>query len=132
MNVVKFEFFKNTAAIASAEYDSSEKIKFIFSDSGDGYLSIGPRLIKTKDGMAEVELYDFSDGTHGCYLCVGGKRYELPSLEKLGRLFRFSPIQSTADMARVCYLKELEGKVLDLEKRLSQAEEKIYGRRAIL
>ena len=132
MNKIKFEFFKNSADISSAEYDSTDKILFLFPTEEEGYLSIGPRIIKVTDGQAEIDLKSFSDGTQGCYLCIEGKRFELPSLEKLGRLFRMSCPSEGSAMARVAYLKEMEGRLSALETRLEEMEKKIVGRKGIL
>lgn len=132
MNKIKFEFFMQNADISAAEYDSSGQVAFIFPTDEDGYLSIGPRLIKVERGMAQITLSDFSDGTQGCYLCIEGKRFELPSLEKLGRLFRMSGPSEGSNIARVAYLKEQEERVDELERRLTLAEEKIFGKGGIL
>lgn len=120
------------ADIAAAEYDGTDKALFIFPTEEDGYLSVGPRLIKMKRGRAEIDLSCLSDGTQGCYLCMEGVRYELPDLEKLGRFFRMSSPPEGSNMARVNYLKELEGRVDALEERLRVAEEKILGKGGIL
>ncbi len=120
------------ADISSAEYDSSDKVLFIFPTEEEGYLSIGPRIIKVERGRAEINLSDFSDGTQSCYLCLEGKRFELPGLEKFGRLFRMSGPTEGSAMARVAYLKEQEARVCELERRLTHAEEKIFGKGGIL
>ena len=132
MNTLKFEFFMQNADLSAAEYDSSDTVVFIFPTEEDGYLSIGPRLIKVERGRAEINLSGFSDGTQGCYLCLEGKRFELPSLEKLGRLFRMSGPTEGSAMARVAYLKEQEARVSEMERRLTVAEEKIFGKGGIL
>lgn len=132
MNIIKFEFFKNNADIASATYDSSDIIRFEFPAKTDGYLSIGPRIIKVEDGIADIELSKLSDGVNGCYLCMLGNRFELPSLDKIGRLFRLTPTKESSAMSRVQYLKDLEKKLNDMEQRLIKAEERIYGRVVIL
>lgn len=120
------------ADLSAAEYDSSDKLLFLFPTDEDGYLSIGPRLIKAERGRAEVNLSDISDGVQACYLCLDGKRFELPSLEKLGRLFRMSCPSEGSEMARVTYLKAQEEKLYELERRLRVAEEKIFGKGVIL
>lgn len=132
MNIIKFEFFKNNADIASADYDNSEILRFIFPTSEDGYLSIGPRIIKVEGGTADINLKNFSDGVQGCYLCIEGKRFELPSLDKIGRYFRMANPSVGSAMARVNYLKELECRLEKMEERLLAAEEKIYGRRTVI
>jgi hypothetical protein len=132
MNKIKFEFFKNSADISSAEYDSTDKILFLFPTEEEGYLSIGPRLMKVIGGEVEIDLKSFSDGHHVCYLCIDGKRFELPSLEKLGRLFRMSGPSEGSAMARVAYLKEQEARLEVLEVRLDEMEKKIVGRKGIL
>ena len=132
MNKIKFEFFKNSADISSAEYDNTDKILFLFPTEEEGYLSIGPRLMKVMEGGVEIDLKGFSDGHHSCYLCVDGKRFELPSLEKLGRLFRISGPSEGSAMARVAYLKEQEARLDGLEMRLDEMEKKIVGRKGIL
>lgn len=132
MNKIKFEFFKNSADILSAEYDSTDKILFLFPTEEEGYLSIGPRILKVIGGSVEIDLKSFSDGIQGCYLCIEGKRFELPSLEKLGRLFRMSSPSEGSAMARVAYLKEQEARLVALEERLDEMEKKIIGRKGIL
>ena len=132
MNKIRFEFFKSCADVASAEYDSTDKVLFIFPAETEGYLSIGPRLMRVEGAQAEIDIKSFSDGVHTCYLCIGEGRFELPSFEKLGRLFRMSQASQGSPMARVNYLKELEGRIAQLEERLASAEEKIYGRKVIL
>ena len=132
MNKIKFEFFMQNADISAAEYDSTTEVLFIFPTDEDGYLSIGPRIIKVDGGKAMITLSDFSNGVQGCYLCIEGKRFELPSLEKLGRLFRMSGPSEGSAMARVAYLKEQEARVDALERRLVIAEEKIFGKGGIL
>lgn len=132
MNIIRFEFFKNNADIASAEYDNSDTIRFLFPTKEDGYLSIGPRIIKVEGGGANINLQSFSDGVQGCYLCIEGQRFELPSLDKIGKYFRMAAPSNNSAMARVVYLKELEARVDEMEKRLAKAEEKIFGRRTIL
>ena len=132
MNKINFEFFMQNADISAAEYDGTDKALFIFPTEEDGYLSVGPRIIKMKRGRAEVDLSCLSDGTQGCYLCIEGIRYELPALEKLGRFFRMSSPPEGSLMARVAYLKELEKRLDTLEERLRAAEEKIFGKGGIL
>lgn len=132
MNKITFEFFMQNADIAAAEYDGTDKALFIFPTEKDGYLSVGPRLIKMERGRSEIDLSRLSDGTQGCYLCMDGVRYELPTLEKLGRFFRMSPPPEGSLMARVTYLKELEKRIDTLEERLRGAEEKIFGKGGIL
>jgi hypothetical protein len=132
MNKIKFEFFKSCADIASAEYDGTDKLLLIFPTEEDGYLSIGPRIIKAEGGQARVDLVSVSDGVQDCYLCINGERIELPKLEKIGRLFRMSTQSDSSAMARVAYLKEQEDKMAELEERLAIAEEKIFGRKGIL
>ena len=132
MNRIKFEFFKNQAEISAAEYDSTDKMRFIFPAPISGYLSVGPRIIKVENGEAEIDLSTFSDGTLGCYLLAEGGRYDLPGIEKIGRLFRMMKTGEAAAMARVKYIKELEARLIRVEKQLALAEEKIFGRREIL
>ena len=132
MNIIRFEFFKNNADIASAEYDNSDTIRLLFPTKEDGYLSIGPRIIKVEGGGANINLQSFSDGVQGCYLCIEGKRFELPSLDKIGRYFRMANPSTGSAMARVNYLKELESRLEKMEERLLAAEEKIYGRRTVI
>ena len=132
MNKIKFEFFGNCADIASADYDGSDKVKFIFPTADEGYLSVGPRLLKVVGGEVEIDLKAFADGVMDCYLCIKEIRYELPGLEKLGRLFRMSGPSEGSAMARVVYLKEQEARIEMLEMRLSEAEKKIFGRGGIL
>lgn len=132
MNVIKFEFFKNNADIAATSYDSTEIVRFEFPTKSDGYLSVGPRIVKVENGIADIDLTKLSDGVNGCYLCINGNRFELPSLDKIGRLFRLLPPKESSQMSRVQYLKELEKRLADMEKRLAKAEDKIYGRVVIL
>ena len=132
MNRIKFEFFKNQAEISTAEYDSTDKVRFTFPSPIEGYLSVGPRIIKVEDGEATLDLSTFSDGTLGCYLLAEGERYDLPGIEKFGRLFRMMKTGEAAAMARVAYLKELEARLIKMEEKLAFAEEKIFGRREIL
>ena len=132
MNRIKFEFFKNQAEISAAEYDSTDKVRFIFPSPIDGYLSVGPRILKVENGETTLDLSTFSDGTLGCYLLAEGERYDLPSIEKFGKLFRMMKPGEGAAMAKVAYLKELEARLIQVEKQLAFAEEKIFGRREIL
>lgn len=132
MNIIKFEFFKNHAEISSAEYDSTDKVCFVFPTQPEGYLSVGPRIIKVEGGEATLDLSTFSDGTLGCYLLAEGERYDLPGIEKLGRLFRMMKTGEAAAMAKVAYIKDLEARLFKVEKQLALAEEKIFGRREIL
>ena len=132
MNKIKFEFFKSCADIASAEYDGTDKLLLLFPIEEDGYLSIGPRIIKAEGGQVTVDLASVSDGVQDCYLCINGERIELPKLEKIGRLFRMSAPSESSAMARVAYLKEQEERMAEIENRLAIAEEKIFGRKGIL
>lgn len=132
MNKIKFEFFKSCADVASAEYDGTDKLLLLFPTEEDGYLSIGPRIMKAERGQATIDLATISDGVQDCYLCIGGERIELPKLEKIGRLFRISSPSEGSAMARVAYLKELEDRINGLEERLCIAEEKIFRKRGIL
>lgn len=132
MNRIKFEFFKSCADVASVEYDGTDQLLFLFPTEEDGYLSIGPRIIKAQKGQAMIELALISDGVQDCYLCIHGERIELPRLEKIGRLFRMSAPSERSAMARVAYLKEQEKRILELEERLAITEENIFRKRGIL
>lgn len=132
MNKIKFEFFKNNADVASAEYDSTDRVLFIFPEAISGYLSLGPRILRVEAGEADIDLGCLPDGVFSCYLCFGEKRIELPSLEKLGRLFGMSHSSPGSELARVTYLKEQEARMDSLEERLILAEKKIFGGKGIL
>ncbi len=132
MNEIKFEFFKNVAEVSEESYDGSEELSLRFAGAGDGYLSIGPRIIRVQSGQAKLSLGSLSEGIHGCYLMLDGERYELPGLEKTQRQIRTVTNAIRAQRARVKYLKDLEKRLLALEDDMARANEKIFGKKGII
>lgn len=115
MNKIKFEFFKNVAEISEESYDGSEELALSFAGAGDGYLSIGPRIIRVEDGEARFSLGSFSEGIHGCYLMLEGQRYELPSLEKAQRQIRMVTNAIRARVLRTSAIFMINGRQCNLD-----------------
>ncbi|MBQ9733388.1 MAG: hypothetical protein IJV74_04040 [Clostridia bacterium] len=132
MNKINFEFFKNVAEVSEESYDGSEELSLHFAGAGEGYLSVGPRIIKVEGGKASFSLGSFSEGIHGCYLMLDGQRYELPSLERTQRQIRMVESTVRAERARVKYLKDLEARILALEADMARANERIFGKKGII
>lgn len=132
MNRIKFEFFKNVAEVSEESFDGSDELSLCFAGAGDGYLSVGPRIIRVEGGQAKLNLGSLSEGIHGCYLMLDGERYELPGLEKTQRQIRTVAIAVRAQRARVKYLKDLEARLIALEADMARANEKIFGKKGII
>ena len=132
MNKIKFEFFNDFAEVSEATLDGTDQVELHFPKTDEGYLSIGPRIIKVEGGVGRFNLSAFGSGTHGCYLMINGRRIELPALEKQDRLFRMVRCQDRAELSRIAYLKGLEHRLALLEEDMLGAKEKIFGRKGII
>lgn len=126
MNKIKIELFEGDAEILSFESDGSDAVKFSFTESYNGFLSIDSIVSHVVEGECTVDLRLISSGEFAPILILEGGSINLPGIVKVGKKLRLS--ECDPDFIRRISIRErrLAKRVKTLESEVEKLKESIY------
>ncbi len=102
--------------------DGDEQIKLSFIPSIDGYLFIGEKMYRVKNGSIILYPKNFTTGTCRMRLEADGGVYNLEPVERIGASIRIPKTEDEVIRKMMKKLIILEGRCLSMNKRIEALE----------
>ena len=127
MSKVSFEIFDTECELVGILQDGENKLVLEFDEEYDGFVKIGDFTSRLDGTKCEFDLRLIENGEHFPTLVIPNNIIRLPKLKKFGRSIEI--LDCTDGYIRAVSQREraLEEKVANLEVRLEEISNKVYG-----
>ena len=128
MSKIKLEIFDREVEVVSYLPEPSRVLVFEFTEEIDGYIVMGSQTSRIKGRECALDIRNIKDGEHLPRLVLSDRTIDLPAVVKDFSIVR--PKERSTDDIGELSLRErrLSRRVLELEKKLEEISEMVYGR----
>ena len=127
MNLLKYEIFNDGIELTALKCERSYLLSVLFSESIDGFITIGGITVRIRDGEARVDLRLIDDGEHSPVLIQKSGRVTLPGIIKRGTSLAIAECRSEYIRGISMRERELAARVSELEAKLTELTSAVYG-----
>ena len=127
MSKISLEIYNDACEIASFSKDNEYMLTFQFPDDTEGYVTVGDAIGKLERGVCSIDTRSLENDSYAPNLILDDVIIALPQIKKLGKAITILPVSDeyTRDASR--RERMLEGRVSEVEARLEEISERVYG-----